>query len=100
MGNEQSLNTKLKGKTITIGKHKYSFVKLISEGLYFAKFLNEIRLGGYGYVFLVKDSSGKSYALKRMVAMNVETKQKILLEIEFMVWFEFDLTNLEKNEPF
>jgi hypothetical protein len=43
-------------------------------------------LGGFSYVFAVKDvSNGRSYALKRMVATDEETYRKIQAEIDIMV---------------
>ncbi|KYR00851.1 putative protein serine/threonine kinase [Tieghemostelium lacteum] len=64
MGNHQ-------GKTLKLGSYHLHFVKQIAEG-------------GFSYVYLVKDSNSKLYALKRILIRDNDELAKVKNEINIM----------------
>lgn len=83
------------GRKITVGAHKVEIVKEVGSGTVptcsarkeLIIYLSASVLGGFSYVFLVKEqSSGKHYALKRMLVSDEAAMRKIQNEVDLMVW--------------
>jgi hypothetical protein len=59
-------------KSVEINGERYRITKLLDEG-------------GFSYVFLVKNSMGEEFALKKLLIQEEEGYQNAMREIKFMV---------------